>query len=78
MLLIMALVGGAIIGFIVATIFYVAFHPSNTDLNSGSTGSILGAGPARPKRTAAKHVPKANTDLIAYHKEIQEQGDNRV
>ncbi len=37
-------------------------------------------GVARPAqlRSSGKRVPRANTDLMAYQKEIQEQGENRV
>lgn len=48
------------------------------DLKLGQTGSILEAGmPRILKRKPEKRTPKALTDLMAYHREIQEQGENR-
>ena len=77
-----AFVLGAIGGFIGAAVFHVFMSRTLTqDLKDSNSPLILDSGAVRPPRrrgAPAKHIPKANTDLIAFQKEIEEQGANRV
>lgn len=46
-------------------------HPEKNE------GTLKSSAPRIFKRQPEKRVPRANTDLIAYQKELQEQGENR-
>lgn len=70
---------GVIIGFMgAAGVHILMSRIVNRDLKSEKNNSTLDSGNVRPERAFKKHVPRANTDLIAYTREIQEQGENRV
>lgn len=48
-----------------------ALHPEKSE------GILKASAPRFLKRSSEKRKPRANTDLLAYQKELQEQGENR-
>lgn len=72
-----AALGGLIGSFFGVILGQFATRFMASRLQSVETGPIIKA-MAAPGKSRGKRVPTANSDLKAYHKEIQEQGENRV
>lgn len=63
------------LGLILSLISGLLFFAKRS-LNLEKSSSIIGTGFIRPK-ASSKRRPKALTDLMAYNRELQEEGENR-